>query len=113
LIGLGESCRTVPGMKIFRDESEEWHPQGAQSCAHWLTWRIGLDRGAAREKVRVARALGLLPRIDEAFGAGRLSSLFTLAGLLAGIALADAWARRTAQPRVASPCAGEATENLA
>ncbi len=46
-------------------------------------------------------------------GAGRLSSLFTLAGLLAGIALADAWARRTAQPRVASPCAGEATENLA
>jgi hypothetical protein len=47
--------------------------QGAISCAHWLTWRIGLDRGAAREKVRVARALGVLPRIDAAFAAGRLS----------------------------------------
>ena len=45
-------------------------------------------------------------------GSGRLSSLFTLAGLLAGIALADAWGRRTAQARVASPCAGEAAEML-
>jgi hypothetical protein len=55
------------------DESEAWFRQGAMSCAHWLTWRIGLDRGAAREKVRVARALGSLPRIDAAFAAGRLS----------------------------------------
>ena len=30
---------------------------GFRSCAHWLTWRIGLDQGAARERVRVARAL--------------------------------------------------------
>jgi hypothetical protein len=55
------------------DAIEGWYRQGAMSCAHWLTWRIGLDRGAAREKVRVARALGALPRIDEAFAAGRLS----------------------------------------
>jgi hypothetical protein len=55
------------------DELGGWHEQGAQSCAHWLTWRIGLDPGAAREKVRVARALGGLPRIDDAFAAGRLS----------------------------------------
>jgi uncharacterized protein len=46
-------------------------------------------------------------------GAGRLSSLFTLAGLLAGIALADGWSRRSGQSRLASPCAGEATESLA
>src|SRR5262245_59681767 len=45
------------------DESEGWHRQGAQSCAHWLTWRIGLDPATAREKVRVARALGTLSRI--------------------------------------------------
>jgi hypothetical protein len=38
-----------------------------------LTWRIGLDPGTAREKVRVARALGALPKIDEAFAGGRLS----------------------------------------
>ena len=29
---------------------------GFRSCAEWLTWRIGLDPGAARERVRVARA---------------------------------------------------------
>src|SRR2546430_214972 len=55
------------------DAIEGWFRQGAMSCAHWLTWRIGLDRGTAREKVRVARALGALPRIDAAFAAGRLS----------------------------------------
>ena len=48
------------------DVSEEWHHQGAQSCAHWLTWRIGLDTATAREKVRVARALGQLPAVDGA-----------------------------------------------
>ena len=33
---------------------------GFRSCAEWLTWRIGLAPGAAREHVRVARALGSL-----------------------------------------------------
>jgi hypothetical protein len=43
------------------------------SCAHWLSWRIGLDLGAAREKVRVARALGKLPVIDDALRRGVVS----------------------------------------
>jgi hypothetical protein len=30
---------------------------GFLSCAHWLHWRTGIDLGAAREKVRVAKAL--------------------------------------------------------
>jgi hypothetical protein len=30
---------------------------GFSSCAAWLSWRVGLDLGAARERVRVARAL--------------------------------------------------------
>jgi hypothetical protein len=55
------------------DESGDWERQGAVSCAAWLTWRIGLDRGAAREKVRVARALGHLPRLDDALRRGVLS----------------------------------------
>ena len=55
------------------DAAEGWHRQGAQSCAHWLTWRIGIDPGAARERVRVARALAVLPAIDRVFGEGRLS----------------------------------------
>ncbi len=55
------------------DEAAGWHDQGAVSCAHWLAWRVGLDPATAREKVRVARALGKLPAIDEAFHSARLS----------------------------------------
>jgi hypothetical protein len=55
------------------DEASGWSVQGATSCARWLAWRLGLDTATAREKVRVARALGVLPRVDEAFGRGELS----------------------------------------
>ena len=43
---------------------------GFRSCAHWLSWRVGMALGAAREHVRVARALGSLPRLAEALGRG-------------------------------------------
>src|SRR5437899_1236661 len=46
---------------------------GFLSCAGWLTWRVGLDPGAARERVRVARALGTLPRLAQALSRGELS----------------------------------------
>ena len=46
---------------------------GFRSCAAWLSWRVGLDLGAARERVRVARALGALPRLAEALAHGELS----------------------------------------
>jgi hypothetical protein len=46
---------------------------GFRSCAHWLAWRVGLDLGAARERVRVARALGRLPGIAQALARGELS----------------------------------------
>jgi len=46
---------------------------GFRSCAAWLSWRVGLDLGAARERVRVARALGTLPLLAEALGRGELS----------------------------------------
>jgi hypothetical protein len=55
------------------DEGSGWFVQGALSCAQWLSWRIGLELCAAREKVRVARALGSLPHIDEAFRRGQVS----------------------------------------
>jgi hypothetical protein len=55
------------------DESGGWHEQGAVSCAHWLSWRVGWDPSTARERVRVARALGKLPAIDEALRSGSLS----------------------------------------
>ena len=37
------------------DERSGWSEGGCLSCAHWLSWRVGLGLGAAREKVRVAR----------------------------------------------------------
>jgi len=46
---------------------------GFRSCAHWLAWRVGMDLGAARERVRVARALGALPRLADALARGELS----------------------------------------
>jgi 5-methylcytosine-specific restriction endonuclease McrA len=46
---------------------------GFRSCAAWLSWRVGLDLGAARERVRVARALGMLPALAEALARGELS----------------------------------------
>src|SRR6266852_7107471 len=46
---------------------------GFCSCAHWLAWRVGLDMGAASERVRVARALATLPRLAEALSSGQLS----------------------------------------
>jgi hypothetical protein len=46
---------------------------GFRSCAEWLAWRVGLDLGAARERVRVAHALATLPRLSQALARGELS----------------------------------------
>ena len=54
------------------DAREGWST-GFRSCAAWLNWRVGLDIGAARERVRVARTLGTLPRLARALASGELS----------------------------------------
>ncbi len=54
------------------DERNGWNC-GFNSCAHWLNWRTGLALGAAREKVRVATALGELPLLSESMRRGELS----------------------------------------
>ena len=54
------------------DAREGWG-NGFRSCADWLSWRVGLDKGAARERVRVARALGALSRLAHAFAGGEIS----------------------------------------
>jgi hypothetical protein len=46
---------------------------GFRSCAEWLGWRVGLTLGAARERVRVAHALGALPGLAAALARGELS----------------------------------------
>ncbi len=53
------------------DERTGW--EGFASCAHWLSWRIGLAPGPAREHVRVARALANLPLLSAAMQRGKVS----------------------------------------
>jgi Domain of unknown function (DUF222) len=64
---------------------------GFRSCAAWLSWRIGLDPGAARERVRVARALGGLPLLAQALARGELS--YAKVRALTRVATADTEAR--------------------
>src|SRR2546427_8109866 len=54
------------------DRRGGWN-NGFSSCAAWLSWRVGLDIGAARERVRVAHALETLPRLAQALARGELS----------------------------------------
>jgi hypothetical protein len=60
-------------LELLREFDTRGGWNGARSCAEWLSWRVGLDLGAARERVRVARALGGLPRIAAALARGELS----------------------------------------
>ena len=55
------------------DERMVWSDDGMASCAAWLSWRIGLDPGAARERVRVARALRAPPLIAASLAEARVS----------------------------------------
>jgi hypothetical protein len=66
------SCRWLELVAEF-DRRGGWHDTGCRSCAEWVSWRCAIAPRAAREHLRVAHRLGELPRIAEAFRAGRLS----------------------------------------
>jgi hypothetical protein len=55
------------------DRRKGWSDSATQSCAHWLNWKCGIAIGAAREKVRVARALESLPKVSAAMASGKVS----------------------------------------
>ncbi len=55
------------------DRHRDWEGEGFASCAEWLAWQIGIQRNAANEKVRAARALEHLPLISDAMARGQLS----------------------------------------
>jgi 5-methylcytosine-specific restriction endonuclease McrA len=65
------TARLLDRIREF-DARGGWN-NGFRSCAEWLSWRVGLDRGGAREKVRVARALAHLPLLRVALGRGEIS----------------------------------------
>jgi hypothetical protein len=75
------TCALLVMIREF-DERGGWNT-GFRSCAHWLNWGTGLDLGAAREKVRVAKALGELPLLTAAMRRGELSCS-KVRGLAAG-----------------------------
>ena len=59
---------------VLRELDARKHLDGKPvRLSRWLHHNFGLTFGAAREKVRTARALGELPLIDEAFRDGQLS----------------------------------------
>jgi hypothetical protein len=55
------------------DRRKGWADGSLHSCAHWLNFKVGLNMGAAREKVRVAHALAGVPKIAAAMARGELS----------------------------------------
>lgn len=55
------------------DRTEAWMGAGMVSCAQWLNLHCGIGEVAAREKLRVAHAVGKLPEINAAFRNGRVS----------------------------------------
>ena len=55
------------------DREGGWQHHGLADCAQWLNWQCGIGPVAAREKLRVARALEGLPKISKAMRRGELS----------------------------------------
>src|ERR1044071_4226496 len=55
------------------DRTKGYARHGLVNTAQWLNWQCGIGTVAAREKVRVARALESLPQISAAFSRGELS----------------------------------------
>src|SRR5712692_8195682 len=83
------------------DARAGWHT-GFRSCAAWLSWGIGLDLGAARERVRVARALGTLPLLAQALARGELS--YAKVRALTRVATPDTEERLLAVGRAGTAC---------
>src|SRR5262249_15873283 len=65
------TARLLDLIRAF-DARGGWN-HGFRSGAAWLTRRVGFAPGAAREHVRVARALGTLPLLSQALARGALS----------------------------------------
>jgi Domain of unknown function (DUF222)/HNH endonuclease len=66
------TCRFLILLGDF-DDRRGWASWDMTSCAAWLSWKCQMSSGTAREHVRVARALRVLPVIRGEFAAGRLS----------------------------------------
>jgi len=68
----GALYRQLLCLRLF-DAAGGWCGGGWKSLEAWLGVKLGLPYSTASEKVRVARSLSRLPRLNEAFRQGRLS----------------------------------------
>ena len=66
------TCRWLLLLAEF-DRRDGWAGWNVLSCAHWLSWKVGVSRHVAREYLRVARSLECRPFIAASFAAGRIS----------------------------------------
>ena len=71
---IGINAATSELLVLIRefDERAGWLKWGLENCAEWLAWRCDLSLATAREKVRVAHALKLLPAMSASFSTGDL-----------------------------------------
>jgi hypothetical protein len=67
-----DSYRMLVLVREF-DDRFGWKKWSCKSCAEWLAWRASISLSTARQKVRSAHALRVLPAISAAFAEGRLS----------------------------------------
>jgi hypothetical protein len=66
------TCHLLELIREF-DEKQYWAELGFHSCAHWLNFKCGFGMNSARERLRVAHALGGLPTISKKFSEGAIS----------------------------------------
>ncbi|MGH3189070.1 MAG: DUF222 domain-containing protein [Streptosporangiaceae bacterium] len=101
------TCRFLVLLGDF-DARRGWASWEMSSCAAWLSWKCQMSSGAAREHVRVARALRDLPVIRGEFAAGRLS--YAKARALTRIATAE---NEKGLAEIAGPMTGNQLERFA
>jgi Domain of unknown function (DUF222) len=72
-LAAGISASTAEWIELVGefDRREGWANTGCRSTAEWVAWRCAVLPRAAREHVRVARALPELPEIRAAFASAR------------------------------------------
>ncbi len=65
--------RQLVRLIVKLDQSGEWADDGSPTCADWVATALDVEVCTAREWLRVGRALGRLPKLDDLFERGELS----------------------------------------
>ena len=72
---LGVTQATYRFLVLLREFEmrQGWRAYGCNDCAEWMDFKLKISRKTALEKVRVAKALWFLPKVDAVFKDGALS----------------------------------------